>query len=323
MKNEETPEVALASLRSITGALYRHGPDNSQEYLSMATRLETGIWIGVKDRGIFPGRVYGNFCGTEVVVDLYLHQVAEDGEVIELPVQWAMRSLMSPLVVLGIPGDRGDAPEIASSAELAWPQYQVIYRPVIQGNERYDTYSKRADTPFLAQVSAKKGSIYDPPMLQHYRNGADSAANQRSICISADMNYPADIYVGGPVVDDFGRLAGVIIGTDPGPERGHVGMYVPADLIPSSVEHAYAALEALKRGDRYSTGIELVQFWNSEPELPELYSDRRATHQRDKMLKAVLPRSAWETILRQLEANGSESEDDQAAVQTLKDILED
>ena len=303
MKDKTTPPTALAALRSLTGALYRHGPKNSREYLSLATRLETGIWAGVQDRGIFPGFVYGKHCGTEVVVDLFLHVIGEDGTVSELPVQWAMRTPFKPIALLGVPGDTGQAPDIAPTAELSWPQYQHIHRPDLPGYRRFGDFRPRAETTYDQPVNAAQGSIYEMPMLQHYRSGADDAHDRRTICVSADFDYPMDIHIGCPVVDDFGRLAGIAVGVDPGPERSHVGMYAPADYIMPAVALAHASIEALRRGDRYDTGIERVQFWNSEVDFPqEIERERQPQHYRDQLVKVVLPRRTWDAIISQAEA---------------------
>lgn len=325
MKDKTTPPAALAALRSLTGALYRHGPNGSREYLSLATRLDTGIWAGVQDRGIFPGSVYGKFCGTEVVVDLFLHVIAEDGTVSELPVQWAMRTPFKPVALLGVPGDDGMAPQIASTAELSWPEYQHIHRPDLPGYRRFGDFRPRGETPYEQPIGGVQGSIYEMPMLQHYRNGADDAHDRRTICVSADFGYPSDVHIGCPVVDDFGRLAGVTVGVDPGPERSHVGMYVPADFLLPAVELARASLVALRRGDRHSTGIERVQFWNSEIDFPdEIERERPVRHYRDMLVKAVLPRRTWDAIIAQAEAGyGTEgSQESFAEVDALKALVE-
>ena len=321
MNEKTTSPAALTTLRSITGALYRHGPKESREFLSLATRLETGIWAGIKDRGVFPGKVYGKFCGTEVVVDLYLHLVAEDGTVSEHPVQWAMRTTFPPVVLLGVPGDVGETPQIAPTAEMSWPQYQTIHRPDIVGVSRFGTFVPRGETKFDRPVTGVVGSIYEDPMIQTYRCGSDDAHDARAICVSASYDYPSDAIVGCPAVDDFGRLVGVTIGTDPGPERGHVGMYVPADLVITAIPMARAAIGALRRGDRHSTGIERVQFWNSEVMFDEEFvPDRRPSHRLDQMVKVVLPRRTWDAIIDQAEAGyGAEaSQDSYAEVDALK-----
>jgi hypothetical protein len=321
MKEKTTPPAALAALRRITGALYRHGPEESREFLSLATRLETGIWAGVKDRGIFPGSVYGSFCGDSVVVDLYLHVVAEDGTVTELPVQWAMRTTFPPVVLLGVPGDVGETPHVAPTAEMSWPQYQSIHRPDIVGVSRFGTFVPRGETRFDQPVAGVVGSIYEDPLVQTYRCGSDDACDARAICVSASYDYPSDAIVGCPAVDDFGRLVGITIGTGPGPERGHVGMYVAADLVVTAIPMARAAIAALRRGDRHSTGIERVQFWNSDVMFDEEFArERQPTHYRDQMVKVVLPRRTWDAVIAQAEAGyGTDaSQDSHAEVDALK-----
>jgi len=321
MKEKTTSPAALAALRSITGALYRHGPKESREFLSLATRLETGIWAGVKDRGIFPGSVYGKFCGDSVVVDLYLHVVAEDGTVTELPVRWAMRTTFRPVVLLGVPGDTGETPHVAPTAEMSWPQYQSIHRPDIVGVRRFGDFVPRGEIRFDQPVTGVVGSIYEEPMVQTYRCGSDDACDARAICVSASYDYPSDAIVGCPAVDDFGRLVGITIGTDPGPERSHVGMYVPADLVITAIPMARAAIAALRRGDRHSTGIERVQFWNSEVMFDDEFArERQPTHYRDQMVKVVLPRRTWDAVIAQAEAGyGAEaSQDSCAEVDALK-----
>jgi hypothetical protein len=326
MKDKATPPAALAALRSCTGALFRHGPNGSREYLSLATRLETGVWAGVEDRGVFPGSVYGEFCGTEVVVDLFLHVASDDGSVKEHPVRWAMRTPFAPVALLGVPGAVGDAPQLAPSAEMAWPEYQHVHRPAFGGAERWDGFVRRADRVFEGPVTGVEGSIFERPMVQTYRCGSDDASRKRAICVSADMGYPTDLHVGGAVVDDFGRLVGVIVGTSPGPERGHVGMYVPADVLVPSVAMAHASIEARHRSDRHSTGIETVQFRNSDVDWPEEPEGERQPRRRSEMLvKAVLPRVTWDRIVDQAESGyGTDaSPDAYAEVAALKAAIGD
>lgn len=303
MTDKTTPPAALAALRSITGALYRHGPDEGREYLSMATRLETGIWAGISDRGVFPGSVYGKFCGESVVVDLYLHLVDEDGGTTELPVQWAMRTTFPPVVLLGVPGDVGEGPQIASAAEMTWPRYQSIHRPDLVGLKQTGGFVRRGEIRFEHSVAGVVGSIFEEPMLQTYRCGSDNAAGSRAVCVSASYDYPSDAIVGCPVVDDFGRLVGVTIGVNPGPERSHVGMYVPADLVITSIAMARAGIEAIRRRDSGFPAIEMVQFRNSDVMFgDEFVPDRRPTHRQDQMVKVVMTRRAWGAIVSQAQA---------------------
>ncbi|MFZ3482158.1 hypothetical protein [Sphingomonas sp. 3-13AW] len=325
MKDKATPPAALAALRSLTGALFRHGPDGSREYLSLATRLETGMWAGVEDRGIYPGSVYGKFCGTEVVVDLYLHLIAGDGSVIELPVQWAMRTTFRPIALLGVPGDVGETPQIASTAEMTWPQYRSIHRPDLPGFSRFGTYVPRAETTFELPVEGVKGSIYEPPLLQPYRYASDERAAERiTACVSADFDYPSDIHIGCPTVDDAGRLVGVTVGIDPGSERSHVGLYVPADFLTPMIALAHASKAAMRRRDRSWTGIELVKFWNSDVMFDdEFEAERRPAHYQDQLVKAVLPRKTWHAIIDQAETVSlpDRSAASNAALDALKSMV--
>ena len=308
MKDKASPEAAVHALQSTTGALYRHGPNGSREFLSLATRLENGIWAGVQDRGIFPGKVYGKFCGTEVVVDLYLHIVTAEGGVEILPIYWAMRTPFAPIALLGIPGDTGQGLDVAPTGEMTWPQYQHIHRPAIAGTERFDGYKPRGEISFDVPVSAVPGSIYEQPMTQSYRKNGDDNSHLKAVCISADMDYPSDTILGGPVVDDFGRLVGIVIGADQGLERGHVGMYMPADFLPPVIALAKSNLEASRRRDRSWTGVEFVQFWNSEVEWAEdLDFSQRPTHIGDQPIKVILPRATWGKIFN-LAREGLETE---------------
>lgn len=200
-------------------------------------------------------------------------------------------------MLLGVPGDLADGPQHAPIGELAFPEYQGITRPVLHGHGRFDKWSDRKDIDISKEpFGAVRGSSYDTPMLQSYRNGADDDYRLNSICAHGDMGYPSDTQLGGPVFDDFGRLAGVIIGADLGPERGHTGAYVPADFILVAAALAKAAVAAARERGHHSFGIDFVEhqsndvYWDKEPE------QRKSARHGDQMVKMVMPRRAWQAL---------------------------
>ena len=326
MTKDTSPQPAVDAIRAQTAALYRHGPNGLREYLSLATRLETGIWAAVKDRGVFPGTVYGEFCGTEVVVDLFIHTLGALGDRVELPVKWATHTAMHPICLLGVPGDDGAGANIAPTAETTWPEYQRVHRPKLPTGERFGQWVKREDMVIEDEIHAEQGSIFGQPMVQTYRNGADDNYRQNAVCVIADMGYPADIHLGGPVVDDFGRLVGVIIGADLGSEYSHTGAFVPADHLTVAIAIAKAAIASK---ERFRSGIERVQHRSNQVDWPETEEDAppaRNTRHPDELVKALLPRRTWRNLLALADAGraASDAEDgDGASVDTLRGMVGD
>lgn len=99
-----------------------------------------------------------------------------------------------------------------------------------------------------AAARITEGCVLDTPHLSPYRCGSDKAADRRAIVARSNFDYPrSGKDWGSPVVAKDGRLAGVLIGGDLGPESGHQGAYVPVEMI---LPHA-RTLEVLRAQAKY------------------------------------------------------------------------
>jgi hypothetical protein len=78
------------------------------------------------------------------------------------------------------------------------------------------------------------------------------------------MSYPGDKDLGSPVVDKNGRLVGIIIGADLGPEQSHTGAYVPIDYIEPMVATSVVAADHARKRGRHSYGIDFVEHQSTD-----------------------------------------------------------
>ena len=283
MKNPEIPACVAPALSSAVGMVCRHGPDGEVERLCMATRLETGLWATVHDRGVYGDRIRGRHRGTLEVVDLHLH-VGTGDDRRALPVRWATKSAIDPIALLGVPHDDGAALPTVGAAEMAETQYRRIHVPAptpIEGG-RFFGPTRASDVDPDAPFAVKTGATYGPPRLQTYRSGAsdahrvgrpsddlwgsvyDEASRRVAVCVQGDLDHSRDAVLGAPVVDDEGRLAGVVIGAGQGGEYEHVGAYVPVDVImPLAAVAKTLHRTSLGRG-AYTSMVEFVSHESTE-----------------------------------------------------------
>jgi len=301
MKNNDTPENARIALQAGTAAVCRHGSDGEVEVLCLATRMESGIWASVRDRGIYGAKVRGQNRGLLEVVDLHLHTLEDDVTTRRVhPIRWATQTPIDPIVLLGVPGDDGETPFVVPSGELIVPEYQHVHVPVPHPIEGDAFFGPRTasnidlDRPF----DTARGSIFGPPMLQSFRTGMEDAyrpgveeqhrdgiienvRRRSTVCVLADMGRPHDSLLGAPVVESSGRLVGVVIGAGQGFQYDHVGSYVPADVLSTMVQLAKAQWAAAWQKGRHAFGVDVVShestdvYWNEEdrPREPRHYLD--------------------------------------------------
>lgn len=294
MTDRSSSTRAVAAIRSHTGAIVRHGMDGRREFVCLATRIGTGLWASVWDRGAYGGTVYGDRQGTRVLVDLHLHAFGstDDG----MPVQWATQTAFRPIMIFAVPSDASPAPIVAPTAEMCFPEYQRIHRPHLEGAERFQRPSLRSETDTTASLGAVVGHIHGAPCIQRYRSGSDDAHRFETTCIEAAMDYPSDVHLGGPVVDDFGRLAGIIVGAGMGPQYDHVGAYVPVDMLAAHVDVARAAW-AEGSGSRHSLNVDRVEHRSSDVLFHEEDRPRDSTRYPDQPVKIVLPLRDWSALV--------------------------
>lgn len=231
-------KALIAHLRLIGGQIYRHDREGNEELICSATRLKNGYWLTVADRGIYGGRVYNETQGTMVLVDLWLHP--NDGRA-PMPIKTAHMTAMKPVAILFVPGDAmvGNAGDgiIGSTALTHQRDYVKIYRD--GGSEVYES------------------SIYDRPWPQRYDVERDNAI---SIVGRCDMGYRMGRHnYGAPMVNEDGRIVGIIVGSDWGTDSSHAGFYVPADMLLVCLE-LYGVLEQRQSNGEsvWRVGIEHV-----------------------------------------------------------------
>jgi hypothetical protein len=288
----ESPKEALAAIADNAGVIMRRNPDGEPTFVAMATRLEKGLWASVADTGAFGGTVRDRVRGTAEIVDLFLHTLEADPARRQvLPIRWASRIPIRPVMLIGVPGDEGEDPQFAPSAEMAFPEYQHVHRPAIAGD---GVYSRR-EADFSQPVGAEDSCIMGMPMMQHHRHyGRDQSL---TICVHADMGRPTDTIVGGPVVDGFGRIVGVILGADMGGEQSHWGSYVPVDFLTASIENAKAAYRDSWYHGRHWQGVDRVSHESSDVYWDDEDRPQLSHHRLDQMLKVVMKRDAFRYVL--------------------------
>jgi len=235
--DERIPELML---RSISGQIFRHGPDGEQELICSASRLRDGYWLTVGDRGIYGGTVYGQWQGTQVLVDLWMH--FQDGRE-PLPIAWSHQTAFKPITVLYVPSDAGVDSKIGSTALTHIRDYIKIFQ--------------------LLNGEVEGCSIYNRPWTVRY-----DVHDEHKVAIAGrcdlGYHYPRTGY-GSPLVNDTGHLVGVIIGSDWGTDSSHAGFYVPADFIAPSLELLGVFEQRLKVDRRsYSAGIDFVSHRSSD-----------------------------------------------------------
>jgi hypothetical protein len=301
---------ACQALQAGTAAVCRHGPEGVVDVLCLATRLETGVWATVRDRGVYGDKVRGQTRGLLEAIDLHLHTMEDDVAARRvLPVRWASQTPIDPIVLLGVPGDDGLTPFVVPSGELIVPEYQHIYVAVPRSTEDRSRGDARRpqDVDLTKPLDWAVGSVFGPPMLQPYRDGMsdgyrhdvseddrdsiiENARRKRTVCVHGDMGRPNNSMLGGPVVETSGRLAGVIVGAGQGFQYDHVGAYVPVDLLIVLAQTTKAQWAAAHQKGRHAYGIDIVShestdvYWD-EPDRPR---DPR-THL-DQPVKIVMTR---------------------------------
>lgn len=231
MADAEIPTLVAASLSSCGAALWRHERGKEPDFIGMATHLGDGLFATVGDQG-----VESPWGGRGKWQDLRLHLLDGSGAVL-----WGdwVDSIPNALVVIKARPSRRlpVGPAHAPMHELAGCEYPKVWR-IGFGHGVF------GDLDHSSPPRMTEGCALDVPRVSFYRNGADKAADLRAVCVHANFDYPRRKDWGSPVVAEDGRLAGVLIGGDLGPERSHQGAYVPVDLV---MPHALVALAISKR----------------------------------------------------------------------------
>jgi hypothetical protein len=244
MIESDVPEALQVSLDSLTGIVMRHGPDaETRTFICMATHLGDGAWATFSDN-VFGGRVYDQFMGTQEIVDIWIHTVS--GGV--FPARWGHMAIVKPLAILYAPGSGARAPEIATAAEMSYPDYRKVWRNSFGGAAVFADGGFDTTRPTVAV----EGRIFHRPAFARW----DVHREERALAVLAGMSSPGKKDAGGPVVDDGGRLAGMLLGPDYGAADEHKGWYMPVDYILPSLEMARAG--ALSTRERLGSAVDYV-----------------------------------------------------------------
>jgi len=231
MREKEATPAAQQALAACAAALWKHTEGKEPEFLCMATHIGDGMFATVYDRG-----AENTKWGEERYTDLRLHLLDGSGRVIWG--DWATKSPLAPILLIQSRGaDDLPTPEFTSMGEMAQKEYTDVFRI---GFERYlDRKEVRTQAAAENRFMISTGCTIHDPEMGWYRSGADEPTkSDGSRPMSADtvnvhcaFDYPGRTDLGSPVVDSRGRIAGVLIGGDLGPDIGNQGSYMPIDMI--------------------------------------------------------------------------------------------
>lgn len=244
MNTKKAPAAAQDAIENCTGIIMRHGPDKeTRTFLAMATHLGGGIWATMADK-VYGGRVYDQFTGTHELIDLWIHPVGGTPQ----PVHWGSMSIFKPLAILQAPGTEGLAAPagFADAASMAFPEYRKNWRHSFGGAKVFADAEAEMDQESIAV----EGAIFHLPAFARY----DALQDASTPCVLAGMDYPGRKDAGSPIVDEDGRIAGMLLGPDYGPGSAHAGWYMPIDYILTSRAMALAAIPHAK--NRHSASID-------------------------------------------------------------------
>lgn len=242
MREKVTPEPARQALQSQAAALWKHTSGRDPEFLCMATHVGDGMFATVYDLGAL------NPWGQSHYTDLRLQLLDGSGRIIWA--DWAVMSPMSPILLIQSRGaDDLPEPDIASMADIAVKEYQDVYRIGFDDGLFHRSKEEVAKAAANGEFRLNAGeTIYDPGMT-FFRDGADELRGNETIASHCNFNYPGRRDLGAPVVDGRGRLAGVLIGANLGPETQHQGAYMPIEVI-----RPFAEMLRVVKDRRYGIG---------------------------------------------------------------------
>lgn len=252
MSKNAPSEALQATIDSLTAVIMRHGPgENTRTFICMATHLGGGTWATMRD-GVFGGRVYDQFTGDHQAIDLWVHPVTGG----EFPARWGHLSIMRPVALIHAPGSGASLPDYATAAEMSYPDHRLVWRNSFGGAKHFSDLEFDPTTKMVA-VECR---IYHRPLNLRWSPHRDDITP--AVC--AGMDYPGNKDAGGPVVDEQGRLAGMLLGPGAGSGEEHKGWYIPVDYILPSL--AMALESAPRSRERFGSAIHYVEHPSHEVE---------------------------------------------------------
>ncbi|WP_114944442.1 hypothetical protein [Microvirga calopogonii] len=222
-------EQGLASLKGSIAAICRHPYNGERSFVGFATNVGGGAFATISDGKIkLP---WEQWKGAGPYHDLRIHLLDGTGRMYW--VDWVYETPVLPIAVLQVRGDeieRWPNPEIATIAAMNGKNHvwRIGYADGVFGDSTLDLNTLGSEPPHVV----KAGWISAHPTMTYFRDGADAAfGGKHTIAAHVCFDYPNRSDLGGPVVDNEGRLAGVLVGADLGSQETHVGAYVPAQMI--------------------------------------------------------------------------------------------
>jgi hypothetical protein len=222
-------DEGLASLKGNIAAICRHPYKGERSFVGFATHLGGGAFATISDGNLqLP---FDKWDGLGRYSNLRIHLL--DGSNRMFWIDWIHETPILPIAVLQVRGDgvdRWPTPELATMADMHGKNHvwRIGYAKGLFGDQNLDLRSLGTEPPHVVT----DGWICYHPCMTYFRNGADEDfGNKHTIAGHVCFGYPNKSDLGGPVVDNEGRLAGVLVGADLGSQESHVGAYVPAELI--------------------------------------------------------------------------------------------
>lgn len=232
MANKYDPAIAavlIAKLRHLSAQVVRIDRQGNQTPICMATRLGKGLWLTVRDRGLYGEGHNGEVAGTLQVIDAWLKM--PDDQL--YPIEWCHQTAIKPITICYVPGTVQDEKvKIGSSALMYTQDYGKLYR--IDG-QLYD--------------GVHEISIYDRPWPMRYDSRDE---NRIAICGRGDTGYrtPKHVY-GEPIINGNGDLLAVHIGSDWGTDSSHAGFFVYVDHLAPCLQMAMVMQERKAKGESH------------------------------------------------------------------------
>lgn len=232
-------DEGLASLKRSVVAICRHPYRGERSFVAFATHLGGGAFATICDGKLqLP---FDKWDGLGRYSNLRVHLLDGSGQMFWI--DWIYETPILPIAILQVRGhgvESWPAPEIATMAAMSGKNHlwRIGYSRGVFGDQNLDIPSLGTEPPQVVT----DGWICTHPVMTYFRNGADEEyGKMATIAGHACFGYPNKSDLGGPVVDNEGDLAGVLVGVDLGSQESHVGAYVPADLIMPFVGFARAS----------------------------------------------------------------------------------
>lgn len=208
------------SLMNMSAAVFRHTRGDDPEFCGMATYLGDGIFALSIEQIMKRDVREPMFC------DIRFHMLGGDKPMVWSV--WGMLTPMRPLVLMKAFEFTAPRPDIATIAET------TVDEGVARIGFCHGVFHEAQPD---SDPIVNEGYRVFGPFWGDYRSIKDGEQRAPSAMVChANFNYPGPKDAGAPVVTKDGRLAGILLGGDLGPQHSHQGAYVPIEFIMPFVE---------------------------------------------------------------------------------------